>query len=357
MVRRLASIQRVSALEPIAGADFIELAQVCGWTCVVGKCAFSVGDLCVFLEIDAVPPQHQVFEWLWVKPKKDADGNRMELTEADRIRPGNFRIRTKKLRGVLSQGLLIPLKELTAAGLLSGEFQEGEDLTERLGVEKYEPVVPPSQGRGELQGSFPEMVPKTDEARVQSVPSVIDELRGHPYVITLKCDGTSATFLIDPTDGEFKVCSRNFCVKDGDNVYWNIARKYNIEAHLRDWADYVIQGEIVGPGIQGNRMGLAQHELRAFNLFELASGRYASHYRADDILDMMDIPTVPVIDTGDDFQHTQETLLALAEGKYPGTNNEREGIVIRPFIEMYSEALSGRLSFKVHSNRYLLKEE
>ena len=61
-------------------------------------------------------------------------------------------------------------------------------------------------GMGDCRGNFPSFIPKTDEMRVQSVPEVLDEIHGLPYVITLKYDGTSSTFCIDPLDDEFHAC-------------------------------------------------------------------------------------------------------------------------------------------------------
>ena len=354
MERQLASIKRVIKLEPITGADFIERAFIDGWQCIVKKGEFSIGDLGLFLEIDSVPPQQSAFEWLWMK--KDS---------TDNTRPANFRIRTMKIRGVLSQGVLIPIDTLAEAGLLSYYwfdigFEEGDDLTEVLGITKYEPpTFTNSRGPSnfDCRGTFPSMVPKTDEIRIQSVPAVLEELRGHPYVITEKCDGTSATFLIDPRDNEFHACSRNYSIKDGDNIYWNIAKKYGIEEKLRQFPQYVIQGEIVGPGIQKNPMGLASIELRVFNVFDLSEGNYVPHWDAERISLTLNIPVVSWIDWNNEFNYTQEELLFKAEGKYEGTKNEREGIVVRSVDNMYSEALKGRLSFKVISNKYLLKED
>jgi RNA ligase (TIGR02306 family) len=346
MERQLASIQRVLEIRPIPNADAIELVRINGWLCVTKKGEFRVSDLGVFLEIDAIPPDTEAFRFLW-QPKSPSDA--AGLAPPPSPRPEKFHIRTMKLRGALSQGLFMPL-----AAFSLGDVGEGEDVTERLGVGKYEP--PPPTDMGDRRGRFPPLVPKTDEMRVQSVPHVLDELRGQPYVITLKYDGTSATFCLDPRDGEFHVCGRSMSIKPGDNIYWRVARKHDLEQALRRRPNLAIQGEVVGPGIQKNRLGLKETSLFAFSVFDIAAACFLDHDAARAVLAKIGVPAVDVIEEGESFQHTLETLLALAEGKYPGTKNEREGLVIRPRREMLSAALNGRLSFKVISNRFLLRE-
>ena len=168
MERKLASVQRVLALHPIENADAIELAQINGWQCVVKKGEFIAGSLGVFFEIDAIPPGLPQLAFLWTS--RHADG--------PQPRPENFRIKTMRLRGALSQGLLMPLGQFT----LPENLSEGEDLTTTLSVGKWEPPVP--SGMGDFRGPFPPLVRKTDEMRIQSIPGVLDELRGLPYVIT-----------------------------------------------------------------------------------------------------------------------------------------------------------------------------
>lgn len=341
MERILAGIQRVLAVEPIENADAIELARISGWQCVVKKGVFAPGDLSLYLEIDAIPPDTEAFRFLW-QPRA-VEGAVATLVE----RPANYRIRTMKLRGVLSQGVLLPLGELGF-----GPVEAGQDMTELLGVTRYEPPV---KEMAEARASFPSFLSKTDEMRVQSVPGVLEELRGLPYVATLKCDGSSATFCLDPHDGAFHACSRNMSVVEGESVYWRVARKYDLEAVLRRSPHLAVQGEICGPGIQKNRMGLNEYALFVFNVYDISTGCHLAPAEARRWIEENGLTPVPVIETGEAFQHTQTSLLALAEGKYPGTLNEREGIVLRPLRETYSRVLRGCLSFKAISNSFLLK--
>jgi RNA ligase (TIGR02306 family) len=341
MKRKLASIQRVLEILPIPNADTIELARIDGWQCAVKKGEFAPGSLGVFLEIDAVPPDIEVFHFLW-RPK---------TAEADDIftRPDKFRIRTMKLRGALSQGLLLPINSL---GLENASA--GDDVTELLGVTKYEPPAPPNMGG--FRDNFPGFIPKTDEMRIQSVPEVVAELQGLAYVITLKYDGTSATFCIDPRDGEFHACGRNYSLEAGSNFYWRVAAKYGIEAILRNFPQLAIQGEICGPGIQKNRLNLTDISLFIFNIYDIERAHYLSHDEANKFSLDNGLTPAEVVETGNSFDRDQSSLLSLAEGKYPNTSNEREGIVIRARTETYSKVLLGRLSFKAISNRFLLKE-
>lgn len=343
MKRKLASVQRVLEVLPIQGADAIEAVRINGWQCVVKKNTFAVGDRGVFFEIDAVPPDLAQYRFLWaVKGVASAEGQR----------PEKFRIRTMTLRGCLSQGLFLPLREVD----LGDDVPDGEDVSERLGVAKYDPPMP--QGAGELRAPFPSVVPRTDEERVQSSPGVLDELRGHPYVATLKCDGTSATFLIDPADGSFHACGRNWSIREGDNVYWHIARREGIEAKLRAWEGrYALQGEVCGPGIQKNRLALTAPALFVFSAYDLAEHRFLDHDATRALVAELGLTAVPVVEEGEAFAHDLRSLLALAEGRYSGTRNEREGIVVRARREMFSATLQGRLSFKAISNRYLLAEK
>lgn len=347
MERKLASIQRVLHIEPIAGADAIELARIGGWGCVTKKGEFKVGDLGVFLEIDAVPPDRKPFRFLWQRKPKEG-----EIASESTERPGNFRLRTMRLRGALSQGLLLPLSAFDL-----GKVSEGDDLTERLEITKYEPPVNAMRGGGsDFRAPFPGFIPKTDEMRVQSVPAVLDEMRGLPYVATLKYDGSSATFCIDPRDGEFHACSRNQSVQEGDNFTWRAARKYDLEATLRRQPNFAIQGELCGPGIQKNRLGLGEIALFVFGVYDIENARFLPHDAMRGWAQENGLTPVEEVETGEFFAHSQDSLLRLAEGKYAGTSNEREGIVIRPRQETVSAALAGRLSFKAISNRFLLKE-
>jgi RNA ligase (TIGR02306 family) len=334
MERKLATVQHIDGLEPIEGADLIVRARVMGWDVVVKRGEFAVGDRCVFFEIDSLLP----------------DG----APWAEFMRPRGFRIKTARLRGVLSQGLALPTSVLPE-GIAVPEI--GTDVSKVLGVQKYEPVLPDTR---EVAGPFPGEVPKTDEIRLQSALGVLDEIRGKPFVVTTKLDGTSTTFFKKSED-ELVACSRNWALlRVETNAVWRVASELELAARLP--IGFVVQGELCGPGIQKNRLGLSKVSFFAFNVYDTRAGRYLGHQEMASFCAERGIPAVPVehLLVGDDaarFEHTLECYLELSKGFYPGTKNRKEGIVVRPLEEARSETLGGRLSFKIISNEFLLKDE
>ena len=330
MERQLATIQRITSLTPIEGADKIEVASILGWKVVVKKEEFRVNDLVVFCEIDSILPDRPEFEFM---------------------RDRKFRVKTIKLRKQISQGICFPLNILPASMSLgiSKDIAEGEDVTDILGIKKFEIEIP-AQLRGKVKnGRFTDHVPKTDEMRIQSKARVLEELRGLPYYITLKVDGTSFTFA--KKDGQFDICSRNLVLLETeDNIYWKMARKYN----LFEMPDgYAIQGEIAGPGIQSNRLKLSEPELFVYNVYNINEKRYLDFDDYNSFVKSIGCKQVEVIEFGDSFNYTLDFLLKIAKGNYD-SGHPREGIVVRPVTEMYSPTLEGRLSFKVINNDYLL---
>ncbi len=333
-MRKLATIQVIKELEPIPNADRIVLARFedIGWQCVVAKDdGFSVGDHAVFLEVDSLV---------------DVTQPRFAFMAAHK-----GRVRTIRLRGVWSQGLALPLAKFPELSGLA--LTGGLDITGVLGIEQYVPPEPASVG-GEALGRFPGFIPKTDELRVQAYPAVLDELRGLPAVATVKCDGSSGT--VYRWQGHFGVCSRNLEMKDTpENVFWKVARKYDLSDRVPE--GYAVQFEACGEGIQKNRLGLRGADGFVFNVWEIAGSRYLDHEAARTFAQSLGMPVAPEAQRWVAFDATLDELLALAQGTYAGTRNQREGIVVRPLQERYSPTLNGRLSFKVLNNVFLLAEE
>ncbi|MGE3965942.1 MAG: RNA ligase (ATP) [Planctomycetota bacterium] len=333
MERKLVSIQRIDAIESIADADAIVKARVMGWDVVVKKGEFAVDDPCVFFEIDSVLP----------------DG----APWAEFMRPRGFRVKTIRLRGVLSQGLALPVAILDE-GVVPAI---GADVREQLGVHKYEPPVPLNTG---AVGPFPSRVPKTDEIRLQSALGVLEEIRGQEFVVTTKLDGTSLTFFMDE-EGVFHAASRNWSLLRGDTAPWKIAERYRLEEKLP--RGMAVQGELCGPGIQKNRLDLRAIDWFVFDAYDVGGRRrYLEHRELLEFCANYDLRTVPIetLVAGDDarsFEHSLERWLELARGEYDGTKNRKEGIVVRPLHVRHSEVLGGRLSFKVINNDFLLKDE
>jgi RNA ligase (TIGR02306 family) len=334
--RKLASIQTILSLTPIEGADAILLAKVLGWELVVKKTEFQVGDKAIYFEIDSVLP---IATW-------------NDHLRKDPAKP--LRIKTIRLRGQLSQGLAMPLSIIP-----SGEYEVGQDVTQLVGVTKYEPVVP-AHLSGMAKGNFPAFLHKTDETRLQSEPRVLDEAisKGLVLVGTLKMDGTS--FTAYRRDADFGVCSRNLDLKETeDNAHWRMARKLKLEEILRsEPRNLSIQGEMVGPGIQGNRMGFKEVDLYLFNLYDIDTGKYAGYNELVEFGQKHNIKVVPLVaqkDFGFGETATVSKMLEVALALNYDNGTPAEGIVWRSACETYSEVLKGRMSFKTISNRFLEK--
>ncbi|QEH38592.1 RNA ligase [Aquisphaera giovannonii] len=350
-MRKLASVQAVNAVEPIPGADAIEKARVLGWWVVVKKGEYRPGDRVVYCEIDSLLPERPEFEFLRAssfKPAQlDADGAT--------VLPAGFRIKTARLRGQVSQGICFP-PSIVPPGV---PLEEGADVTEALGILKWEPPLPVGMG-GQVKGPFPGFLPKTDETRVQVLEPVLERHRGKVFHLTEKLDGTSFSAFVHR--GEFGICSRNLHMDEADesNVLARVARGLRLEERLRESRDRLgfdlaVQAEAIGPGIQKNKYALPAVTLRAFSVLNLDTGRLLDHGDMLDALGRMGLDPVPQLGTLT-LDHTVDALVALAEG-YSALNPkiQREGVVLRPPSEEYDETLVGRLSFKVINPKFLLK--
>ena len=275
--RKLASVRIIDELLPIKGADRIEVAKIGGWSVVVKKNEFQVGQLVCYLEIDSwVPTDLAPFLTSEGKEPRDYNGVKGE------------RLKTVKLRGQISQGLVIPLPARFA------NYKEGQDLTEELGIQKWESkAVTSGMGNAQAAGSFPtHLVGKTDAERIQNYTRQFKKLLEDQTVVlvTEKLDGTSFTAATDGHD--IFVCSRNLALKDSGNVYWEVAKKNKIPEWLEAQAEqgnrYAIQGEIVGPGIQGNSYGLTEPTLYIFSIWDINNQEYLPFSETVKIADIED---------------------------------------------------------------------
>jgi RNA ligase (TIGR02306 family) len=329
-MRKLATIQRIKALEPIQNADAIEKATVLGWQLVTKKGEFNVGDWCVYCEIDSLLPDKPEFEFL---------------------KPRGMRIRTVRLRGQISQGICFPPSILPPGVPL----EEGRDVTDALGIQKYEPPIPASLS-GVAKGPFPGFIPKTDETRVQVLQDLLDKYAGEICYVTEKLDGSSVTYYLK--DGAFGVCSRNLdLLETPGNSLWKVARALDVEEKLRSLGrNFALQGEIIGEGIQGNKYNLRGQIVYFFNAFDVDAHRYLDYAEFMDCLNGLDLPVVPVLDAAFPLHNDINALVELAQRK--STLNPAvwaEGVVIRPLQER-QDAL-GRVSFKAINPEFLLKYE
>lgn len=348
--RKLASVQYVHDVTPIEGADAIEAAHVLGWQVVVKKNEFKVGDVGVYFEIDSFLPIRPEFEFL--------RGSSYKKTE---LMGEGFRLRTARMRGQLSQGLLLPMSILPEKEDGSS-YTIGEDVTDILCVRKFE-IEERASVSGAIIGEMPYNIPKTDELRIQSFPELIDEIVGKPYYITTKMDGSSVTMYY--VDGKFGCCTRNFELKDGDDsAVWKFAHENNLPEKFEDYAArkgtdrVVLQGEFCAPGIQKNRLNLKKPEWFVFNVLDWDTERLqwmlCGLDEIADVTEVLGVQMVPVEEFDNDFSYTAEQLLERAEGKY-SSGKQKEGIVIRPIYQTPSPTTGSWLSMKVINNKYLLK--
>lgn len=339
-MRKLATVRKISEIRPIPGADAIELAGVGGWQTVVKRGEYKAGDLAVYIEVDSwVPTTLAPFLSKGKEPKV------FEGVQGERLR-------TVKLRGALSQGLLLP-GTICPTGLMVGNpdcmqhiFQEGDDVSDWMGIKKWERPIP-AQLAGQVKGSFPSLIPKTDQERVQNLVDTIRAAQGSVFEVTEKLEGSSMTaYLID---GKFGVCSRNLDLKrDPGNSFWATAIRNDIEAKMREVGDnFAIQGELVGPGVQGNIYGFNELEFYVFDVYSIKEGVYLNPAERRGLIKTMGLKHVPVVDTDWILDAEVDILLSMADAPSVYGNTLREGLVFKE--------VGGGMTFKAVSNAYLLK--
>ena len=390
--RELAYVARVTEIVPIEGADRVEVAKIQGWTCMVAKGAFQVGDLGVFFEADSKVPEKEPF--LFMEKR-------------------HYKVKVQKFfKGtVISDGLLMSFADF---GWKDGKYAEGDFLTKELGItyaeaednkrkanssDKYKkmaqrhpkifqnPIIKKiyktnfgkkvlflffgkkkDKKGGWPVGRFPG-VSKTDQERCENMTWVLSDKT--PFIVTQKCDGTSGTFILERKGKkkfEFYVCSRNVrmespaqeCFYGNNNYYWDAAIKYDIENKMKQYLlthpniTFVCwQGEICGPGIQKNPQSLSELHLFCFHWTDSLNGRIDIR-EAKKYWDAFNMETVPIVSEEyimpDDFEDFKKT----ADGYYDpsvcegNTECPREGFV-------YYKTTEPTFSFKNVSREYLLK--
>ena len=331
-MRKLATIRQIDDIRAIDGADAIELAIIGGWQTVVKKGEFKPSQVVIFVEIDAWIP-HSLAPFLSKgKEPREYKGIKGE------------RLRTCKLRGALSQGLVLPVECVELAVL-------DADVTEALGIVKWEREIP-AQLRGQARGNFPAFLRKTDQERVQNLGREVEKARAADEVfeVTLKLDGTS--FTAYHKDGETGFCSRNLELKkeDASSVYAQVFAKYRLDDGLKATGQNVaIQGEIMSPGVQGNREGMTEPTLYVFDIFDIDEQRYLLPNERANFFEMflahLGIQHAPIVCFINPLPVVAD-ILRMADG--PSLNNPvREGLVFK--------SLERDFSFKAISNIFLMK--
>lgn len=344
MSRQLVSIKSIQEIRSIPAADAICQYRIDGWWVVDRINQYQVGDLVIFSEIDSWIP-HELASFLSRgKEPKEYNGIKGE------------RLKTIKLKGALSQGLILSLSVLPENydPLL---IQEGIDVTDILGIQKWE--LPETLTKGNPRGNFPMEIPKTDQTRIQSLTEKFEIWKSQEdrtWTIEEKLDGSSMT--VACIHGNIHVCSRNLSLKeDGDdnNTFWSVAKKQNLNDivmnHYNETnTSIALQGELCGPGIQGNPYKLTEHKFFLFDIWDIDNQRYFSANERYDFANINGIQSVPVINIDYKLNNdTIDSLLEMAEDKSVlCKTTEREGLVFKCNEDPSS-------TFKVISNKFLLK--
>lgn len=339
-VRELVTVRTIDSIEPIENADAIEKLNIGGWVVVSRKGIHQPGDQVVYFEIDsALPLDNPLFTDLGARGKKLIDGKEYHI------------LKTVRLRGVYSQGFVIPMREVQNFLGEPPEITEYyESLTEALGVIKDEPSIPMSLA-GHIAGKFPtNRVLKTDSERIQNLKGDFQSLKEEfSWFPTEKIDGSSITILKDE-DGTLRVCSRNWELKppaegESPNTFWKVAQ--SVANSIPE--GFIIQGEVYGEGIQGNRLKVKGQKLAVFNVFS-PEGPVAPVLWPEDLFALA-VPELPL-----ELPDTVEEAIAQVDGIKSQINPQAlaEGVVWHEARGRVPQVL-GRSNFKVISNKYLLK--
>jgi RNA ligase (TIGR02306 family) len=376
--RKLVTIRQIKNILPIDGADKIECAVVDGWNVVVGKGEYQIGDQALYYEIDSfLPIEDPRYALMISRGVKTLENGKQ-----------GHRLKTIRLRGVISQGLLMPLSQFPELTIVHGDmilYQDpnfkydptnflyygisvrvlGDDLSDLLGIVTYEPPIPACLS-GKVKGLFPGFAPKTDEERCENLDRKLDPYWDQEFECSIKMDGTSCTIFLREHHGtvEIGVCSRNFdMVETEDNTYWKVARQEGIidfleHLHHRENRNLAFQGEIVGTGIQGektNNEEIKGHKFFLFRIWDIDANRFLSPnermaiytHALHDEYTFEHVPIVGRYKLSDiSPEKNIQDLLKFADGPSWNPNKNREGIVFKQ--------ISGDFHFKCISRAYLL---
>ncbi len=361
-MRKLVAIKSIDSIQPIENADKIEVAFVGGWAVVVKKGQFSVNEFVLYHEIDSILPRgNPDYDFLMARSSgtyTTDDGGTLE----------GHRLRTIKLLGTTSQGLILPLpKDFVITKDRGVHYVESDtmnatpiddaDLSEYFGVKKYEKRLSANLS-GLARGNFPSFIPKTDQERIQNLSKkfpkwVADEAI---YEMTEKLDGTSCTIyknsvMLEEDKEALGVCSRNLDLKETEgNVYWDIAKKYDIHAILlRDGRNLAIQGEIIGEGIQGNQYKLPDRQFFVFDIYDIDNKEYFDAHDRQEFCKINNLQHVPVVNSRYMFEvNNVIDAIPLADGPSALNGTPREGLVFKSLRNPVD-------SFKIISNKWLMK--
>ena len=345
--RKMATIRKIAEIKAIPEADLICAYRVDGWWVVDSVGKYAIDDLVVYAEPDSWIPTELAPFLSKGKEPREYNGVKGE------------KLRTIRLKKQLSQGLLMPLNTvldnmpLEKRLIVGTDLQiEGNDVSDDLRIQKYEAPIAANLA-GTVRGNFPSRIPKTDQERIQNLPKELEFWKEKKFTwsVSEKCEGSSHTTYM--LDGEFGVCSRNLDLKeDENNVLWKTAIKYDLKNKLIKLnRNLAIQSELLGPGIQGNIYQLKDHMLVVFDIYDIDEQEYLYPTEKKSLIEQLGFISVPILNSSYSLTDKNvDELLLFAEGKsvMGMIGCEREGLVFN--------CNECHASFKVVSNRYLLKQ-
>lgn len=321
---KLATIEKIESAGKVENSDFLNKYKILGWQCI-SRGDYNVGDKVIYIRTDTI-----------VQNKENPIFSFLEKQ--------NWRIKTMKLRGEYSNGLILPWQEFFS------ECPEiGTEVSEQIGIAKYEKPV--NYTSGDVLGQFPtQYVSKTDEENIQNIPKILNDIRGKEYYASVKMDGSSVTYINDE-NGNFRTCSRLSELKEASNsFYWIPVFKYDLKNKLPQ--GIAIQGELCGPKIQNNPIGLSEKDFYLFNAYDIKTRRLFDYQETLDLVNLLDIKMVPTYQSGIfNFESIDELIEIASKVKY-GNGKNAEGLVFRLTKPEMNDKLGKYLSFKVINPKY-----
>ena len=348
-MRTLCTIDTIRNIRPIPNADSIEVGSVRGWDVVVRKGEFSDGETVLYIEPDAaLPVDNPVFSFLKQRGTIEVDGRDFHV------------LRTARLRGQVSQGLVLPATAIPEA---VAAHQLGESLDKALEVFLYEKPIKVPTG-GYAIGPWPfSWLKKTDSERVQNIPDWWFEKESndgmdYDWYASEKIDGMSTTYVRD--GNKLRICSRNLELRsdDPDMLQLRVANDINLIDVMRDHKLTAVQGEVFGEGIQSNRLAIKGQRLRLFDAWRYDEGHVTNMFYAlhmSELLRNVSVPFFPLAR----IPRSAAEAIEMVDGMKSSINPDKqaEGLVWHHDYGRTFDQLGNRSTFKAINPAYLIKHK
>lgn len=356
----IVEVCEIKNIESHPNADRLDIAQVKGWNCIVGKNQYKIGDWVVFFPPDSIIPNNIIEKYELEFLKKDG------------------RVGTLKLRGFISQGLVLPV-----TGLCSEWIDLGDNVADILGIKKYEVQERIVSKSGKITSKKVQNPYFSKYTEIENVKNFDREFQeGDIVVITEKIHGSNIRFGWLPIEINFKngnvlgilrslwkkyilgekcefvygshnvqlqfVNDKNFY---GKNIYAEVLK--GVDKYLLP-AGYIFYGEVYGKGVQDLEYGKSGLDLALFDIKNIQTGEYIDILKMFSMCTELGLMTVPILYQG---QFDYNVLKKCTEGQSSICPTQlREGCVVKPILETNSRKL-GRLVLKSINPEYLLRKK